>query len=95
MDFRKEAKNDGDETKVNLGRVNARVCHSLCKALFPIVAVGFLRAMSSRTSGGPGMVSLLFLLNWADAIPQDAVENDADCGLNPDDAPTLNGAEGM
>jgi len=41
------------------------------------------------------MVSLLFLLNWAEAIPQEAVENGADCGLNPDVAPALNGAEGM
>ena len=54
-----------------------------------------MRAMSSRTSGGPGMVSLLFLLNWAEAIPQDAVENGADCGLNPVGALALNGAEGM
>ena len=51
--------------------------------------------MSSRTLGGPGMVSLLFLLNWVKAMPQDAVENGVDCGLNPDGAPALNGAEGI
>ena len=37
-----ESKNDGEESEVNLGRVNAAVRHCLCHALFPIVAVWVL-----------------------------------------------------
>jgi hypothetical protein len=50
--------------------------------------------MSSRTAGGPGIVSLLFLLNWLGFIPHEAGAKEVDCGLNPDAAPALNGAEG-
>jgi hypothetical protein len=48
--------------------------------------------MSSRTAGGPGIVSLLFLLYWLESIAQGVKE--ATEGVNPAEKPDLKGADG-
>jgi hypothetical protein len=48
--------------------------------------------MSSRTAGGPGIVSLLFLLYWLESIDQGVKE--ATEGVNPAEKPDLKGADG-